>query len=97
MQRLAFLTERWFPVVAGYLAGGACERVVPGGGAAGASVEYSMLVRAGIPGVRAVSGLTTSSLLTFAALLVLPVIVLPFVLLGSVAVSEKLVEALWSA
>ena len=95
MQRLAFRTERWFPVVTGYLAGGACERVVPGGGAAGASVEYGMLVRADIPRGRVASGLAASSLLTFAALLVLPVIALPFVLLGSTAVSEKLVEALW--
>ena len=95
MQRLAFRTERWFPVVSGYLVGGACERVVPGGGAAGASVEYGMLVRADIPGARVASGLTASSLLTFAALLVLPVIALPFVLLGSTAVSEKLVEVLW--
>ncbi len=95
VQRLAFRTERWFPVVTGYLVGAACARVVPGGGAAGGSVEYGMLVRADMPGARAASGLTASSLLTFAALLVLPVIALPFVLLGSTAVSEKLVEALW--
>ena len=95
MQRLAFRTERWFPVVTSYLVGGACERVVPGGGAAGVSVEYGMLMRADMPGARVASGLTVSSLLTFAALLVLPVIALPFVLLGSTAVSEKLVEALW--
>jgi hypothetical protein len=54
-----------------------------------------MLVRTDIPSGRVASGLTASSLLTFAALLVLPVIALPFVLLGSTAVSEKLVEALW--
>lgn len=95
MQRLALRTDGWFPVVSGYLAGGACERVVPGGGAAGVSVEYGMLVRAGVPGARVASGLTASSLLTFAALLVLPVIALPFVLLGSTAVSEKLLAALW--
>ncbi len=95
MQRLAFRTKRWFPVVTGYLVGAACERVVPGGGAAGAGVEYGMLVRADMPGARVASGLTASSLLTFAALFVLPLIALPFVLLGSTVVSEKLVEALW--
>jgi uncharacterized protein (TIRG00374 family) len=95
MQRLAFRTKRWFPVLTGSLTGAACERVVPGGGAAGATVEYGMLVRAGIPAPRVVSGLTVSSLLTFGALLVLPVIALPFVLLGRTAVSEKLLAALW--
>ncbi len=95
LQRLAFRTKRWFPVVSGYLAGGACERVVPGGGAAGVSVEYGMLVRAGMAPARVTSGLAASSLLSFTALLVLPVIALPFVLLGSTAVSEKLVDALW--
>jgi uncharacterized protein (TIRG00374 family) len=95
MQRLALRAGRWFPVVTGCLAGGACARVVPGGGALGASVEYGMLVRAEMPAARVTSGLAVCSLLIFAALLVLPVIALPFVLLGRTAVSEKLVEALW--
>ncbi len=95
MQRLAFRSEHWFAVVTSNLSGAATERVVPGGGAAGATVQYGMLVRAGLPGARVASGLTTASLLTFAALLVLPVFALPFVLLGSTVVSQKLVTALW--
>jgi uncharacterized protein (TIRG00374 family) len=95
LQRLAFRARDWFAVVTSNLSGAAIERVVPGGGAAGATVQYGMLVRAGLPGARVASGLTVASLLTFAALLVLPVLALPFVLLGSTVVSQKLVTALW--
>ena len=94
MQRIAFRTKRWFAVVTSNLAGGAFGRVVPGGGAAAATMQYGMLVRAGIPGARAASGLTASSLMLFAGLLMLPLLALPFILLGRAAVSDELVSAL---
>lgn len=95
MQRIAFRTKRWFAVVTSNLAGAAFGRVVPGGGAAAATLQYGMLVRAGIPGARAASGLTASSLLTFAALLTLPMLAVPFILLGRATVSDRLLSALW--
>lgn len=95
MQRIAFRAKRWFAVVTSNLAGAAFGRVVPGGGAAAATLQYGMLVRAGIPGARAASGLTASSLLTFAALLTLPLLAVPFILLGRATVSDRLMSALW--
>lgn len=94
LQRIAFRARRWFAVVTSYLAGSAFGRVVPGGGAAAATLQYAMLVRSGMPSARIASGLTASSLLTAAALLVLPVLALPFVLLGSATISDRLTSAL---
>jgi uncharacterized protein (TIRG00374 family) len=50
-----------------------------------------MLVRSGLPGDRAVAGLTAASLLTFAVVLALPVLALPAILRGGV--SRELIEA----
>jgi uncharacterized protein (TIRG00374 family) len=94
VQRLTLRTKRWFAVSTSNLAGGALGRVVPGGGAAAATMQYQMLVRAGFEGPRVASGLTTASLLIFAALLVLPVLAVPFVLLGRTTISDRLTSAL---
>jgi uncharacterized protein (TIRG00374 family) len=52
-----------------------------------------MLVQSGIPGARAASGLTASSLLVFAVLLALPVFAVPAVLRGVVSTENQLVRA----
>jgi uncharacterized membrane protein YbhN (UPF0104 family) len=77
LQRLAMHRHEWFSVITSQLAGNAFARVVPGGGAAGAALQYRMLVNAGVPGGEAAVGLTASSLLVYAVLLALPVLALP--------------------
>jgi uncharacterized protein (TIRG00374 family) len=94
IQRLTLRTKRWFAVATSNLAGGALGRVMPGGGAAAATLQYGMLVRSGFEAPRVASGLTTASLLIFAALLVLPVLAVPFVLLGRTTISDRLTSAL---
>ena len=77
LQRLALRTSRWFPVVTSELAGNAMSLVIPGGGAAGAAVQFRMLQDAGIDTDTAVSGLTAFSLIQVGGLLALPVVALP--------------------
>jgi len=77
IQRLAVRTERWGPVITSQLASNAFGRIVPGGVAAAGAMQYAMLVRAGIPGAAAASGMTASSLLVFGTLLALPLLALP--------------------
>jgi putative heme transporter len=77
LQRMAMHHHEWFSVITSQLAGNAFARVVPGGGAAGAALQYRMLVNAGVPGGEAAIGLTASSLLVYAVLLALPVLALP--------------------
>lgn len=82
LQRIAVDTRDWFAVVWSQLAGNAFARVVPGGGAAGAALQYRYLNRAGVPTGIAVTGLTASNLLVFAVLLALPVLAVPSLLSG---------------
>ena len=91
---LQFLAMRGpsFPaVITSQLAGNALAKIAPGGGAVGAALQYKMLVQAGLPGRRAVAGLTSTNLLTFAALLAMPVLAVPGILRGGV--SRDLLEA----
>jgi len=82
LQRICLGAPHFAPVLWSQLAANAFARVVPGGGAAGAALQYSMLVQAGEAGGRAASALTAANLLTFATLLALPVLALPAILLG---------------
>ena len=92
LQRMAIRTHRWGPIVTSQLAGNAFSRVVPGGAAAGAALQFRMLVRSGFRGGAVASGLTTSSLLNVAVLLALPVFALPAILTGT-RVNEDLIRA----
>jgi uncharacterized protein (TIRG00374 family) len=94
LQRIAVGTRSWFVVGASQLAGNALSRVVPGGMATSAALQYRMLVRAGVPGGRAASGITASSALMFAILLALPVLALPAVI-GGTAVDQALERSAW--
>jgi uncharacterized protein (TIRG00374 family) len=91
LQRVALRAPAWPAVVSSQLAGNALAKIAPGGGALGAALQYRMLVRSGLPGDRAVAGLTAASLLTFAVVLALPVLALPAILRGGV--SRELIEA----
>ena len=94
LQRVCLRTDRWGPVISSQLAGNAFARVVPGGGAAGAALQYGMLVESGIGGAVAASGLAAANLLMIATLLALPVLVLPAILAG-VPVRPGLAQAAW--
>ena len=83
IQRIVLRTRGWFAVVAAGLTGNFVTNVLPGGDAAGATVQFRMLERAGINADAAAGGLTASSLLGIGGLLMLPILTLPAVLGGS--------------
>src|ERR1700758_2639489 len=83
LQRLALQTEGWFAVVTAGLAGNAVTDSLPGGDAAGAAVQFSMLTAAGFDTDTAVGGLTAFSLLGVGGLLALPLFALPAILAGA--------------
>jgi uncharacterized protein (TIRG00374 family) len=92
LQRIALQTKRWFPVATSQLAGNAFGRVIPGGVAAAGTLQYRMLVRAGIPGARIASSLTAVSALLFGAVLALPLLSLPAIV-GGTPVASGLAHA----
>ena len=91
LQRVALHTRDWYAVATSQLAGNAISKVVPGGGAAGAALQYRMLTQAGVAGRSAVAGLTAANLLTLAIVLALPVLAIPALVRGGV--DRTLVEA----
>lgn len=92
VQRLAIRIRRWSPVITSQLASNAFGRIVPGGVAAAGAMQYAMLVRAGVPGAAAASGMTASSLLVFGSLLALPLLAVPAIVTGA-SVAPELVHA----
>lgn len=92
VQSIALNTRDWYVVIWSQLAGNAFARVVPGGGAAGAALQYRYLNRAGVPAGIAVTGLTASNVLIFAVLLALPVLTLPS-LINGLSVNRTLVHS----
>ena len=90
--RLAVRAHEWRPVILSQLAANSFGRVVPGGLATVGAVQYSMLVRGGVPSAAAASGITASALVVFATLLALPLLALPAILTG-VAVDPTLTRA----
>ena len=92
VQRLALRIKRWGPVITSQLASNAFGRIVPGGVAAAGAMQFAMLVRAGVPGPAAASGMTASSILVFGTLLALPLLAVPAIVTGA-AVEPELVHA----
>jgi uncharacterized protein (TIRG00374 family) len=82
LQRLALHRPGWFPVASSQLASGALGRVVPGGAAAAAALQYRMLSQAGLARTTIATGLTAGSLLLLAALAALPVLAVPALIAG---------------
>ena len=77
LQRLVLRTDAWFAVVTSQLAGNAAGRVIPGGAATGAAVQFRLLRTAGIPTANVTSGLTAAGLLQLGTTLAMPMIALP--------------------
>lgn len=94
LQRLALRTDRWEPVITSQLAGNAASRIIPGGGATGAGVQFSLLRRAGVDTGPAASGLAAVSLLQLGTTLALPVVALPGIVAGA-PVDRGLANAAW--
>ena len=95
VQRVALGSREWLPVVTSQLAGNAAARVLPGGGAAGGALQYSMLVRAGLPGPATARGVTAASLLITGIVFALPALALPAVLAGT-PIDRTLARAAWA-
>lgn len=93
--RITLRERRWTNVVTSQLAATAASRVVPGGGAAGSAVQYSMLVRGGVAPRTAASGLTAASLIITGIVFALPVLALPAVL-GGRGIDEQLGRFAWA-
>jgi uncharacterized membrane protein YbhN (UPF0104 family) len=83
IQKLALRAGAWGPVITSQLASAAFGGIVPGGLAAAGAMQFTMLVRGGVPAARAASGMTASSLLVFGTLLALPVLALPAIIGGA--------------
>jgi uncharacterized protein (TIRG00374 family) len=83
LQRIALRTDAWFAVATSQLAGNAMSQVVPGGAAAGATLQLRLLSQSGSDTATAISGFTAFSLLQTASILFLPVLTLPTILLGA--------------
>lgn len=94
VQRIATGEHRWGPFLRSYLVGNAVSKLLPGGAATSAALQYEMLSQEGVPPGRAASGMTAASLLVFGTLLLLNMLALPLVVLG-VAVPAKLLAAAW--
>jgi uncharacterized protein (TIRG00374 family) len=94
LQRLALRTSRWFGVATSQLSANALSRIVPGGAAAGAALQYRMLGQAGIPTATAGTGLTATSLIGTTTLLFLPILAIPAVLAGR-PVPAGLAQSVW--
>src|SRR5689334_3288421 len=69
LQRIALRTDAWFSVATSQLAGNAMSQVVPGGAAAGATLQLRLLTRSGADTATAISGFTAFSLLQTASIL----------------------------
>src|SRR6185437_11836019 len=83
LQRLAWRTRAWFPVITSQLAGNAITLIMPGGAAAGAAVQFRMLAISGMDTGSTVGGLAAFSLLGVGGLLALPLFALPVILIGA--------------
>lgn len=88
--RLALDVKPWFPVAAAQLAGNAFSRIVPGGTAAGAAMQFDMLRQAGVGTSWAATGVTAVSLISTATLLGLPVISIVSILITGASVERNL-------
>jgi hypothetical protein len=92
LQRVALQTRSWYAVATSQLAGNALGRVIPGGMAAAGTLQYQMLIRAGLPSGRIASALTAVSVLLFGIVLALPLLSLPAII-GGTPVAEGLAQA----
>jgi uncharacterized protein (TIRG00374 family) len=92
LQRLSLHTRDWFGVITSQLASGALGRVVPGGAAAAAALQYRMLAQSGLDRATVATGLAAGSVLLLAALSALPLLAIPALVAGR-TIPDGLLEA----
>ena len=88
---IALQTDRTGLVATTQLASNAFGRVMPGGGAAAAGLQYRLLVRGGLDGPTVASGLTATQLLSVAVVAAMPLLSLPAIV-GGAAVDARLLR-----
>src|SRR3954470_2287840 len=91
-QRASVHERRRLPIVLSQLAAHAVSRVVPGGGATSAAVQYRMLVAAGVRPGAVAAGIGVSNVIIFATLTALPVLALP-AWIGGMPIADGLRKA----
>jgi uncharacterized protein (TIRG00374 family) len=94
MMKIAMPKAPFFGISTSQMASNAFSRVVPGGAAAGAALQYRMLTVGGMPPATVGAGLTTVSLLSTAAIFILPIFTLPAII-GGTPVPTSLAAAAW--
>ncbi len=94
LMRITLHEPRWSVVATTQLASNAFSRLVPGGAVSGGPASYSMLVAAGAPRARTITGLAANTLLSTAVLLALPILSIPAIIVGGLQVSSGLSNAL---
>ena len=92
LMRITLHEPRWSVVATTQLASNAFSRLVPGGAVSGGPASYSMLVAAGAPRARTITGLAANTLLSTAVLLALPILSVPAIIVGGLQVSSGLLE-----
>jgi uncharacterized membrane protein YbhN (UPF0104 family) len=81
--RVCMQTRKWFAVVTSHLASNAYSKVVPGGSATSAALQYSMLTHAGLSSASIGTGLAASGLLNVIVLAAMPIFAIPAILGGA--------------
>ncbi len=92
--RVAIRDAGWFVIATSQLSSNAVSRIVPGGVAAGGTVQYKMLATAGADPAAAASALTAVSLISTATVFALPLLSLPAIVAGT-PVDNGLAQAAW--
>jgi len=94
LQRLALRTGKWFAIATAQISGNAFSRIVPGGAAAGAAIQFRLLVTSGLDATTIGTGLTATTFISSATLFALPVLALPAIVFGAPA-PKGLVQSAW--
>ena len=94
LQRLALRTARWFAIATAQISGNAFSRIVPGGAAAGAAIQFRLLVQSGLDATTIGTGLTAASFISSGTLFALPVLALPAIVFGAPA-PRGLTQSAW--
>src|SRR5204862_259794 len=91
---LCLRSRRYFLIGTSQLAGNSVSRLLPGGNAVGAALQYRLLVAGGMEPTRIATGLTAVSLINVATVFALPLLSVPAIL-GGVAINRGLARAAW--
>lgn len=89
LYRVVLHVHDWYLIATSQMASSSFGRIVPGGSAGTAALQYQMLVMVGVPGARAGSSIAAVSFISGLASLVLPLFALP-ALVGTIQVESTL-------